>query len=111
MIVTMQNKGRSITGLRIGNANVQRYFPSDIRSIEIELDHLRIRCDLQGRFWLDRPEITDRRLCAWLEEKIYWPKSPDNVVVEMVGSGDSYRLRFRSWSSQKQSSRHIRSVA
>ena len=106
MIVTMQNKGNCITGLRIGNANVRRYFPSDIRAIDIEIDHLRIRCDLQGRFWLDRPEINDPRLCAWLEEKIFWPKSPEAVVVEMVGSGDSYRLRLRSWSTRKESPRH-----
>jgi hypothetical protein len=104
MIVTMQNKGHSITGLCIGNANVRRYFRSDIRAIEIEIDHLRIRCDLQGRFWGDRPEINDRRLCAWLEEKFFWPKSSEAIVVEMEGSGDRYRLKLRS--SQKEKPRH-----
>lgn len=94
MIVTMQNKGHSITGLRIGNANVRRYFPSDTRAIDIEIDHLRIRCDLQVRFWLDRPEITDPRLCAWLEEKLFWPKLSGKVIVEMERSGDCYRLRL-----------------
>ena len=104
MIVTMQNKGHSITGLCIGNANVRRYFPSNIRAIEIEIDHLRIRCDLQGRFWHDRPEITDRRLCAWLEEKFSWPKTSEEVVVELEGSGDRYRLKLRS--PRKERSRH-----
>lgn len=95
MIVTMQNKGRSITGLRIGASNVRRYFHSHRHSIDLELDHLRIRCELQASFWRDQPEITDRRLCSWLESKFFWLTQPEPVSVEMVPTGDSYRLQFR----------------
>lgn len=101
MIVTTQNKGRSITGLRIGTSNVRRYFRSDLHSIELELDHLRIRCDLQASFWRDRPEISDPRLCAWLQEKVFWHKPSGPATVEMVPAGESYRLQFRSSPHQK----------
>lgn len=94
MIVTMQNEGRSITGLCIGGVNVQRHFPPHLQAIDLEIDHLRIRCDLHVNFWLDRPEINDPRLCAWLEEKFFW-KSAGTVVVEMEGSGDCFRLSLR----------------
>src|SRR5260370_397796 len=72
MIVTMQNKGRSgsaITGLYIGLGNVRRHFPEGVRVIELELEDLRIECELKASFWRDQPEITDPRLCAWLEAK------------------------------------------
>lgn len=94
MIVTMQNKGHSITGLRIGTSNVRRYFRSHLHTIDLELDHLRIRCDLKASFWRDRPEISDPRLCSWLESKFFWHTLPKPVSVEMVPTGDSYRLQF-----------------
>lgn len=93
MIVRMQNKGHSVTGLRIGASNVRRYFPSRLHTIDLELDHLRIRCDLQASFWRDRPEISDPRLCLWLESKL-WHTRPQPLSMEMVRAGDSYRLQF-----------------
>ncbi len=72
IIVTMQNKGRSgrsITGLYIGLDNVRRHFPEGVRIIELELEDLRIECELKASFWRDQPEITDPRLCAWLDAK------------------------------------------
>jgi len=106
MIVTTQNKGCSITGLCIGDANVRRYFPSHVRAIDIEMDHLRIRCDLQMNFWLDRPEINDPRLCAWLEEKFFWQKL-SAAVVEMEGFGDCYRLSLRPCGPQRTREAHL----
>jgi hypothetical protein len=91
MIVTVQNRGHSITGVRIGAANVRRHFRSGLHAIDLELDHLRIRCDLEASFWRDRPEISDPRLCAWLEAK-FWDELPGPVSVEMVRAGESYRL-------------------
>jgi hypothetical protein len=91
MTVWMQNKGRSITGLRVGTSNVHRYFHSGLDAVDLELDHLRIRCKLQASFWSDRPEISDPRLCAWLQNK-YEKLSGGPLSLEMVRAGDSYRL-------------------
>ncbi len=95
MMVKMQNQGHSITGIRMERADAQSFFPSDLKTVEIELDHLQIRCDLKAKFWLDQPEISDPRLSAWLEEKFYWRKLPNTPVsVEMVRTGDHYRIQI-----------------
>ena len=95
MIVTMQHKGRSITGLTIGRSNAHRYFPFGTRSIDLELDHLRIRCELGPEFWHDHPEISDPRLCTWLEGKLFWKETPANGTALMLErSGECYRLRL-----------------
>lgn len=96
MIVTTKIKGRSITGLRIGTSNVRRYFPLGLEAVDLELDHLRIRCDLHARFWRDLPEISDPRLCAWLQNKFFRQRRPGvPIPLEMVGAGDRYRLTPR----------------
>jgi len=56
-------------GLHVGADNVQRYFPPDVLTIELELDHLQISCSLDPSFWRDNPEIHDTRLSCWLEAK------------------------------------------
>lgn len=95
MIVRMQSNGHSITGIQIPISDAHRLFPGGLNSIELELDHLRIRCDLLDRFWLGEMEISDRRLAAWLEEKFYWQKDPKDLEsIEMVEDGDSYRLQL-----------------
>jgi hypothetical protein len=76
MVVRTQNKGRRVTGLNVGADNVQRYFPKDILTIELQLGHLRIQCGLEPDFWQNRPEIHDPRLCIWLEFKYPYGK-PD----------------------------------
>lgn len=98
MMVTTQNQGRSITGLRVGTCNVRRYFRRDLEAIDLELDHLRIRCALQASFWHGRPEISDPRLCAWLQNKFSRERpSGSPKSLEMVSTGDGYRLTpFRS---------------
>lgn len=96
MIVSMQNNGGSITGIRMRLSDVRRHFPSDLKAVDLELDHLRIRCDLDASFWLDRPQISDPRLCVWLEEKLFWCKISTQPVLQMVRAGDSYRLQLDS---------------
>ena len=59
MMVTTHSKGRKVIGLHIGAGNVRRYFPSPISIIELQLDHLRIQCELGPEFWQDDPEIHD----------------------------------------------------
>lgn len=95
MIVKIQNSGRSITGIRIESSDVRRFFPKGSNPVELELGHLRIRCELQARFWFDQPEISDRRLCRWLEEQLFELRMPGiPVPLEMVRRGNVYRLHL-----------------
>lgn len=69
MVVKIQNRGTSITGLNVGATNVRRYFRKQVPAIELQLDHLQIECGLNPEFWQGDGEIHDARLCAWLELK------------------------------------------
>ena len=69
MLVTSQCIGNRVTGLYVGASNVRRYFPKQVSTIELQLDHLRIECDLRPDFGTGEPEIHDPRLCLWLESK------------------------------------------
>jgi hypothetical protein len=69
MMVKVQNRGTSITGLNVGATNVRRYFRKPVSAIELQLDHLQIECGLKPEFWQGEGEIHDPRLCAWLELK------------------------------------------
>jgi len=96
MVVQVQRKGRSVTGLHIGSVNVRRYFPRQSQSVDIELGHLLIRCRLQSSFWRDEPSISDPRLNLWLESKDRegtarrGPTEMSLIPVE----GASFRLEF-----------------
>jgi hypothetical protein len=70
MVVTSQCCGHRVTGILVGASNVQRYFPRTLKEIELQLDHLRIECGLGPHFWNGKPEISDPRLCLWLESKV-----------------------------------------
>jgi hypothetical protein len=69
MVVEVRMKRRGMTGLHVGDGNVQRLFPPDKPAVELELDHLRIVCTLKPEFWEGEPDIEDDRLVAWLESK------------------------------------------
>jgi len=60
--------------------------------VDLELDHLRIRCDLKPSFWLNRPKISDPRLRLWLETKVLW--SNPSQLLQMQKDGTTYRLAF-----------------
>lgn len=96
MLATMQNNGRCVTGLRVGANNVRRYFPESLPAIDLELDHLQIRCALGPDFWHAEPQISDPRLCSWLEAK--HPNDRNNrlpVAVAMIPAGrNSFRLKL-----------------
>jgi hypothetical protein len=96
MIVKMQNRGRSVTGLQIGPRNVRRHFRQKVQSIELELGDVRIECELKPGFWSNQPEITDPRLCAWLEAKNARRESrhPPGRVVMFPGGNGSFRLQL-----------------
>ena len=85
-----------LIGLYIGSVNVKQYFPRGVDFVELELDHLRIACDLDPSFWGDRPEIHDLRLSSWLEAKRVSGKlSSSSAPVAMIPSGkSSFRLQM-----------------
>src|ERR1035437_4422049 len=83
MVVKTQSKGRGVTGLHVGANNVRRYFPKEISSIELQLDHLQIACRLKPGFWQGEPEIFDPRLCAWLESR-HLHKIPDRAAIPLA---------------------------
>ena len=88
-------KGLEITGLDVGEGNVERYFPADARVIELQLDHLHILCGLAPDFWRGQPEIHDPRLSAWLECK-HFHKKPGQppMPIRMTPLGGSiFRLQ------------------
>jgi len=94
MVVRTQNRGSHVTGLNVGANNVQRYFPKDILTIELQLGHLRIQCGLEPEFWQDGPEIHDSRLCDWLEFKYSYgkPDRPPALLTMMVSENNSFRV-------------------
>src|SRR5271157_2867413 len=95
MVVKTQSKGLGVTGLHVGASNVRRYFPKNISSIELQLDHLQIQCGLKPNFWRGEPEIFDPRLCAWLEARHMHTKLDRTPVpLAMIPAGkNSYRLQ------------------
>jgi hypothetical protein len=88
MIVRAQAKNGYITALEIGIGNALRYFSRDNRVIELQIDHLRIQCELPVDFWAATPEICDRRLCAWLQVKRHSSRNAC-FSLDMRPSGDN----------------------
>jgi hypothetical protein len=89
MVVNEKSKRQGMTGLHIGDGNVQRLFPPDVPVVELELDHLRIVCTLEPGFWEGEPEIHDERLVSWLESKRMSGKLASRPApVAMIPAGD-----------------------
>ena len=95
MLVKTQCKGRAFTGVSVCDKDVRRYFPKETETVDLELDHLLIRCGLSPGFWNGSPEISDPRLCAWLESKNFNGKpGAEPVALAMIPSGKNiFRLR------------------
>lgn len=96
MVVKTQCKGRACTGVSVGDNDVRRYFPQQTESIDLELDHLLIRCGMSPGFWNGNSEISDPRLCAWLESKnfLHWKAGEPPVALAMIPSGKNvFRLK------------------
>jgi hypothetical protein len=113
MVVKTQSKGRGVTGLHVGENNVRRYFPKQISSIELQLDHLQIQCGLKPDFWQGEPEIFDPRLCAWLESRHMHTKvDRASVPLAMIPEGNnSFRLQPVRLHGQIQARPHPAAVA
>jgi|SRR6516164_11074619 hypothetical protein len=95
MLVGIQQKSPDLTGLNIGADNVKRYFPKRNSSIDLRLDHLEIRCDLQPAFWKNEPQIFDPRLSAWLKAKnLDKSKRGADVVLALIpDDNQSFRVQ------------------
>lgn len=90
MIVEAQSKGRGRCNLHIGAENVRQYFPRNLTTIELQLGHLKIQCELGPEFWQDQPEIRDPRLCAWLETKhMHGNRGRGPVLLAMIPTGEN----------------------
>jgi hypothetical protein len=94
MVVKPQSNGHRITGIYVGVSNVRRYFPRRVAAIDLQLDHLRIRCGLTPGFWHGEPEICDSRLSDWLELKqLQGAGSRNSMPLAMTPAGeDSFIL-------------------
>jgi hypothetical protein len=94
MVVNSKSKRQGMTGLHIGGGDVQRLFPPDMPTVELELDHLRIVCTLSPEFWEGEPEIHDERLVSWLESKHMNGKlAARPAPIAMIPAGDhAFRL-------------------
>jgi len=95
MVVKAQSKGCGLSGIHVGTDNVRRYFPKNVSTIELQLDHLSIQCGLAPDFWHGQPEIYDPRLCAWLESKhMHTSRDRTPVSLAMIPAGNnSFRLQ------------------
>lgn len=95
MVVKAKPELRRMTGLHVGDANVQRLFPPDVSHVELELDHLRIVCNLGPDFWNGDAEIHDDRLISWLESKRMNGKLAEKPApLAMIPSGEhAFRLQ------------------
>ncbi len=113
MVVKAQSKGRGLSGLLVGTDNVRRYFPKEVSSIELQLDHLRIECGLAPDFWQGQAEIFDPRLCAWLETKHMHASSGRHpVILNMVPAGkNTFRLQPMSVDGHDRTRTHTRTAA
>lgn len=94
MLVKTQSRGREYTGVAIGARNVRRYFPKQLDGIELTLDHLQIQCGLKPGFWDGEAQISDPRLCAWLESKNFRgkPGHPPIPLALIPCGNNSFRL-------------------
>lgn len=95
MVVRTKSGRLGMMGLHVGDGNVQRLFPPDVPTVELQLDHLRIVCDLAPQFWDGDPEIHDHRLGAWLESKRNAGKlTSKHAAVAMIPAGEhAFRLQ------------------
>jgi hypothetical protein len=90
MLVRAQSKGRGVYGLLLKAEDVRRHFPGNTTAIGFRLGELRIDCELPPDFWRGRPEISDRRLCEWLEFKVFRGRPCRKpLALEMIPAGDN----------------------
>lgn len=95
MVVRTQQQGLDVTGLRVGAANVRRYFPKTVSRVKLRIGDLEIDCMLSPEFWHGKPEIHDPRLCEWLQYRQSHQQADRRQVTLAMdcAGGDSYTLQ------------------
>lgn len=103
MVVIAQGNGHEVTGLRVGVANVKRYFARSLDDVELRMGDLRIQCKLSPEFWDGQPEIHDPRLCSWLKFKAVQHRLHRKpITLDMVQTGaNSFTLHPLSFSRRE----------
>ncbi len=94
MVVRTRQNGHEVTGLRVGAANVRRYFPKTVSRVMLRLGDLEIDCALSPEFWHGKPEIADPRLCEWLKfrrQQDEADRKPITLAMDRAGR-DSYTV-------------------
>ena len=93
MRVTAWNDGGEGYGIRVGEANRDRWFERGWTAIEVEIGGARHQFRLAASFWGEAPEFRGRQIGDWLRLQglAYWPVgSPP--ALELTPLGDN---RFR----------------
>ena len=95
MVVKTQSRGCGVTGLHVGVNNVRRYFPKQISSIELQLDHLQIQCGLKPDFWQGEPDILRSPAVRMAGIPAYACSKPDveSALLVMIPEGTN-RQRY-----------------
>ena len=95
MVVRTQCDGRTVTGLYIGARNARRHFSRKIKAVELQMDDIHVQCELPSRFWRDKPEIRDQRVCDWLSSRFFHGRSCRTPIpLAMIPAGENvFRLQ------------------
>jgi hypothetical protein len=94
MRVTAWNNGGEGYGIRVGEANRERYFDSGWSVIEVEIAGEMCPFRLAGSFWRDCPEFRGKPIGDWLKLQglAYWAVgNPPEFELTPLG-GNRFRL-------------------
>jgi hypothetical protein len=104
MVVTTKVNGQGALDLRVGAANVRRYFPKGMGAVELQLGDLHIQCCLTPEFWNGQPEIRDPRLGAWLKYKVSRERVKRKQVALAMERAGANAFTLRPVSAAKRTS-------
>ena len=94
MRVTAWNDGGEGYGIRVGEANRDRYFDKGWGAIEVEIAGVPHQFRLASSFWGDSPEFRGRQIGDWLRLQglAYWPVGSPPALELMPLGGNRFRL-------------------
>ena len=102
MRVTAWSDGGEGYGIRVGEANRDRYFDGAWAFVEVEIDGQLCQFRLAASFWNESPEFRGKPIADWLRRLglAYWPVgSPPALELTPLG-GNRFRLAPRDLSEQ-----------
>jgi len=83
-------------GIRVGRANVERFFDEDWDVAVIEIENEAIPVKITKTFWTTCPELRSPAIGTWLRKKglVPWPKGrPPEMRLTPMGS-NRFRLEM-----------------